>query len=200
MDDLRAQIANLKQRAAREPVAEAVPQKPLDEPDSAFAAQHRAAILKVIEDDRQEQKRKQEEELRARDMQTALARAERTAKEFGLSSDQQKALADVYILERQKLEDMRNQMRDQSGLGGDPVALRQTFRDMRDWRLNELSSRLGADLAEKINSVDVERFRDGFGSGTGQRRGNRGRNGSNAGQNAGQSAGQNAGNRSGGGF
>jgi hypothetical protein len=152
-------------------------------------AAHRDAILKVIEDDRQEQKRKQDDEQRARDLQTALARAERTAKQFGLAGDQQKALADVYILERQKIDDLRNQMRDQGGAVGDPQAMRQGFRDLRDWRLVELTNRLGADLAEKINEADAQRL---GGGGQGGRRGNRGQGGT--------GGGTDGGNRPGGGF
>lgn len=179
IDDLRAQIAALKAGSAREPAAEAAPQKALDEPAASFAAAHRDAILKVIDDDRQEQKRKQDEEQRARDLQSALARAERTAKQFGLVGDQQKSLADVYILERQKIDDLRNRMRDQGGAVADPEAMRQGFQDLRDWRLNELTIRLGADLAGKINDADFQRFGGGFGPGG--RRGNRGQGGSDGG-------------------
>lgn len=177
--DLRTQIASLQAGAAREPVAEAGDAsrraEPIDESSSAFAAEHRDAILRVIEEDRAEQKRKQDEEQRARDLQTALARAERTAKQFGLAQDQQKALADVYILEREKMEGLRAQMRDPFAAGNDPEALRQSFRDVRDWRLNELTNRFGPELAEKINDADFERFRGGFGGGG--RRGSRGEGG-----------------------
>jgi hypothetical protein len=136
----------------------------------------------VIEEDRQEQKRKADEEQRARELQAALARAERTAKEFGLGHDQEKSLADVYILERAKIDDLRTQMRDQTG---DPAAMRQSFRELRDWRLNELTTRLGADLAQKINDTDAQAFRGAFGGGGpgggggggGGRRGGNGGNG-----------------------
>ena len=191
IDELRAQVATLKAGAEREPAAEAASEKPADSPSSAsFASEHRDAILKVIDEDRQEQKRKADEEQRARDLQNALARAERTAKQFGLAADQQKSLADVYILERQKMEEMRNQFRDQ-GMNGDPEAMRNSFREMRDWRMNELTLKLGAELAEKINDSDMAAFR-GFGGGPG-RRGNRGGNDSGNG-------GPDGGNRPGGGF
>jgi hypothetical protein len=196
LDELRAQIAVLKTGAAREPAVEIAAQKPLDEPASTFAALHRDAILKVIDDDRQEQKRKQDEEQRARDLQTAMARAERTAKQFGLVGDQAKSLADVYVLERQKIDDLRNQMRDAGGAVGDPAAMRQGFRDLRDWRLNELTNRLGADLAEKINEADAQRL---GGGGEGGRRGNRGQGRSGGGQ-GGTDGGTDGGNRPGGGF
>ncbi len=195
VESLRAEIAALKAGAAREPAAAAAPEKPLDEVASNYVAEHRDSILKVIDEDRQEQKRKAEEEQRARELQAALARAERTAKEFGLGHDQEKSLADVYILERQKIDDMRTAMRDQTG---DPATMRQNFRELRDWRLNELTTRLGAELAEKINETDAQAFRGAFGGGGGGGGGRRG-NGGNGGN--GGSGGQNGNdNRPGGGF
>jgi hypothetical protein len=192
VDDLRAQLATLRASSSREPAAVVASAEPVeDESVASFASEHRGAILKVIEEDREAQRRKAEEEQRARDLQASLARAERTAKQFGLAADQQKALADVYILERQKIDEMRNQMRDQGGAGGDPEAMRNTFRELRDWRLNELTVRLGSDLADKINESDIAAFR-GFGGR--DRRGNR-PNGTDPGP-----GGPEGGNRPGGGF
>jgi hypothetical protein len=188
VDVLREELASMKSSAAREvapEVAAAAPQ-PVDDNAAMFAAEHRSAIMKVIEEDRAEQKRKAEEEQRARDLQASLARAERTAKQFGLAADQQKALADIYIAERQKMDDLRNQFAAQGGPGGggDPEAMRTSFRELRDWRTNELTLRLGADLADKINESDGGGFRGGFGGpgGGGGRRGNGG-NGGNGGGN-----------------
>lgn len=167
VDDLRAQVAALEAGAQREP-AVAAAEAPVEESAATYAAVHREAILKVIEDDRQIQQQKREEEQRARDMQQMLARAERTAKRFGLNPEQQKSLADVYVLERIKMEDFRTQMRDQGGMGGDPEQWRTSMQEMRDWRLGELTTRLGPDLAQQINESDFDRFREGG------RRGNRG--------------------------
>lgn len=168
VDDLRAQVAALEAGAEREPAVVAA-ESPVEESATTYAAVHREAILKVIEDDRLMQQKKREEEQRARDLQQTLARAERTAKRFGLTQDQQKSLADVYLLERVKMEDFRTQFRDQGGMGGDPEQMRTAFTELRDWRLNELTTRLGPDLAKQINDSD-DRFRDGGGG----RRGNRG--------------------------
>lgn len=171
VDDLRAQVAALEVGAEREPaVVAASAESPVDESATTYAAVHRDAILKVIEDDRLAQQKKREEDQRARDLQQTLARAERTAKRFGLTPDQQKSLADVYILERAKMEDFRSQYRDQGGMGADPDQMRTAFTELRDWRLTELTNRLGPDLAKQVNDSDYERFRDGAGG----RRGNRG--------------------------
>jgi hypothetical protein len=196
LDDLRAEVAALKAGAARQPAAEVAVEKPLDEPAASFAAAHRDAILKVIEEDRQEQKRKAEEEQRARDLQAALSRAERSAKQFGLLADQQKQLADIYILERQKLDDLRNQARDPATASADPQAMRQGYRDVRDWRLTELTNRFGPDLGARIDEFDNQRGGGGSGGGPGGggRRGNRGQGGQ------GGSGGRSGGNGSGGGL
>ncbi|MFN0006360.1 MAG: hypothetical protein ACKVXR_00505 [Planctomycetota bacterium] len=166
VDDLRAQVAALEAGAAREPAVVAAAQTPPEGSAATYAAVHREAILQVIEDDRLTQQRKREEEQRARDLQAALARAERTAKKFGLDAEQQKSLADVYILERAKMEDLRTQFRDQGGMGADPEQARTAFTELRDWRLTELSNRLGEDLAQQINKSEFERAEG--------RRGNRG--------------------------
>lgn len=175
VDELHARVAALKAGAEREPAPVAVAEAPVDESATAYAAVHREAILKVIEDDRLAQQRKREEEQRARDLQAMLARAERTAKRYGLTVDQQKSLADVYLLERTKMEDFRTQMREQGGMGGDPEQMRTSFQELRDWRLLELSTRLGPDLAQQINDSEFDRFRDAAGGGG--RRGNRGQGG-----------------------
>ena len=70
--------------------------------------------------------------------------------------------------------------------------MRNSFREMRDWRMNELTVRLGAELAEKINDSDMAAFRGGFGGGG--RRGNRGPG------NDPTNGGADGGNRPGGGF
>lgn len=179
VDELHAQVAALKAGAAREPASVAVTETPVDEDATTYASVHREAILKVIEDDRLAQQRKREEEQRARDLQSMLARAERTAKRFGLTTDQQKSLADIYLLERTKMEDFRTQMREQGGMGGDPEQMRTSFQELRDWRLLELTNRLGPDLAQQINDSEFDRFRDTAGGGG--RRGNRGQGGGNGG-------------------
>ena len=194
MDEFRAQIAALKAGAEREPAVAAVPETAADDSATAFAAVHRDAIQKVIEEDRLAQQRKREEEQRARDLQMMLARAERTAKKFGLTTEQQKSLADVYLLERTKMEDFRTQMRDQGGFGGDPEQMRASFQELRTWRLQELTTRLGPDLAQQINDSEFDRFRDTAGGGG--RRGNRGSGGGPGGGNDGG----NGGNSGGGGF
>ncbi len=172
LDDLRAELAALKAGSARAPAAS--PEKLEEETAAMFASEHRDAIMKVIADDRAEQERKRTEEQRQRDMENLLARAERTAKKFGLDATQQKSLADVYVLENQKLADMRAAMRDQGGWNGDPESVRTAMQEFRDWRLNELTTRLGAELGGRIQEADVQNFRGAMGGGGGQQGANGG--------------------------
>jgi hypothetical protein len=171
IDSLRIQVAALRAGAEREPAI--VVAEPVDGIAASGAALPRDKILQVIEEDRLAQQRKRDEDQRARDLAAMLTRAERTAKKFGLDARQEKSLADVYILERQKMEDFRTQMREQGGFGADPEQMRQSFQDLRTWRLDELTSRLGSDLANQINESENDRF----GGGPGGRRGNRGQGG-----------------------
>jgi hypothetical protein len=164
--ELHLELTRLKSDKDRAPAA--APVKVAEAETTNFAAQNREAIMKLIAEDREELERKKEDERRAKDLEAILARADRAAKKLGLNSTQQKALADVYLLERQKMDDMRN-LRGQ----GDPEAARTAFQDFREWRTEELTKRFGADLAQQINESDLANFRGGFGGG----RGGPGRNG-----------------------
>ena len=164
LSDLRVEIQNLKQGTNRAP-ALAVTTSAVPEPEqTGMIAQHRSDILKVIEEDRQEQARLKEEERQKQIRDAANARADRIAKQLKLGEAQQQSLADVYVLERQKSDDLRNK---NNGL--DPQAARDAFRagmnEIRDWRSGELTKRLGADIAQQIEGADP--FRGGRGGGPG---------------------------------
>jgi hypothetical protein len=172
--DLREEVAALKASAQRE----AVPAATLDakpesvETSAAVTPVQRDAILKVIADDRAEQKRKQDEEQAQRDLQNALARADKAALKYGLTVDQKKGLVDVFVADAQKSSDLRNQMMNQ-GFNGDREAMRKAFTDLDTWRMDELSKRMGPDLAQQVHDGEFPGFFGGGGP-PGQRRGNRG--------------------------
>lgn len=179
--ELHLELMRLKSDKDRTPAA--APVQVAEAETTNFAVQNREAILKLIAQDREDLERKKEEERRAKDLEAILARADRAAKKLGLNSTQQKALADVYILERQKMDDMRN-LRGQ----GDPEAARTAFQDFREWRTEELTKRLGADVAQQINESDLANFRGGFGGGRGGGQGGQGGQGG-PGRNGGQPGG-----------
>lgn len=157
VEALRSELAQFREgtgRAAIEPpVVAAAP--------SEFAKAHRDGILQVIEEDRQVREQKREEERTQRENEALLARAERMAKQFGLSAMQQKSLADVLVLERQKIDDLRNQVREQGGVDGNTDVVRENIRTLREWRTGELTARFGDELAQKMNEFEMDRWRQG---------------------------------------
>ena len=170
--DLRAEFAALKAGAEREPVPSTIAaEKPESiETPAGVSPVQRDAILKVIADDRAEQKRKQDEEQAQRDLQNALARADKAALKYGLTVDQKKGLVDVFVADAQKATDLRNQMMNQ-GFNGDREAMRKAFTDLDTWRMDELTKRMGPDLAQQVHDGEFNGF---FGGGPGgPRRGNR---------------------------
>lgn len=159
---LRTELERMREgtgRAAVADVAHAASAAPTPTPDD-FAQAHRDGILQVIEEDRQAREQKREDERTQREMDALLARAERVAKELGLSAMQQKSLADVYVLESQKIAELRTLARE-----GELTDMRGQIREqigaLREWRTTELTARFGADLARRINESDTDRWRQG---------------------------------------
>ena len=164
--DLRAQLAALRSSADRQPSATPAAIETQTPPSTGqmSAAEHES-VLKVIEEDRAEQKRKQDEERQQRDLQNALAHADRAAQKYGLTMDQKKGLVDVFVLDAERSNDLQTLMQ-QQGFNGDRETIRKAFTDLDSWRMDELTKRFGADLAQQI--------RDGeFGGPRGRQRGNR---------------------------
>lgn len=163
VDALSAQVARLEEEIDRLREGK-VRTLAIAEPQTAAVAgapkPQRDAILQVIEEDRQERQRKQQEERDQREMDQLLARSERIAKEVGLDARQQKALTDVLVLERQKTEEMRAQFRgDDGGAPRDFEQVREQFQTLRAWRTQELTTRFGADIAERIEKQEDARWR-----------------------------------------
>lgn len=157
VSELRAQIAALKSSAARQPSAELAAVETESHPSTGemTSAEHES-VLKVIAEDRAEQKRKQDEERQQRDLQNALAHADRAAQKYGLSMDQKKGLVDVFVLDAQKSNDLQTFMQ-QQGFNGDREAMRKAFTDLDDWRTDELTKRFGPDLAQQIHDGEFNR-------------------------------------------
>jgi hypothetical protein len=177
MTEIKSEMAALKASASRESVPEQAREAKPEAVEAAAAMTpvQRDAILKVIADDRAEQKRKADEEQAQRDLQNALARADRAAQKYGLNVDQRKGLVDVFVADAQKSTDLRNQMMNQ-GFNGDREAMRKAFTDLDTWRMDELTKRMGPDLAQQVHDGE---FPGMFGGGPpgGGRRGNRGAGG-----------------------
>ena len=171
MTELRSEMAALKAGANRESVPELARTEKPESVEAPTAVSHiqRDAILKVIADDRAETKRKQEEEQQQRDLQNALARAERASQKYGLNVDQRKGLVDVFLADAQKTSDLRTQMMTQ-GFNVDREAMRKAFTDLDAWRMDELTKRVGPDMAQQVHDGEFKGFP---GMPGGARRGNR---------------------------
>jgi hypothetical protein len=155
VSDLRAQLAALKSGADRQVSAAPAAVETESHSNDMTAAEHES-VLKVIAEDRAEQKRKQDEDRQQRELQNALAHADRAAQKYGLSLDQKKGLVDVFVLDAQKSNDLQTFMQ-QQGFNGDREAIRKAFTDLDDWRTSELTKRFGADLAQQIHDGEFNR-------------------------------------------
>jgi hypothetical protein len=175
ISDLQTQIAALRQQASRAPAVVAAPELEKATPASDdFADVHRAAILKVIDDQKAEEARKREEERKQREIAQAKQHADRVAAKVPLSEGQKVLLAQFYQDDRAKMDEMRTQMRDNMDAGGTPA--RDAFRDMREWHTNELTRLFGTELGAQIDEADNGNRRFGP-NGNGQN----GQNGGNGG-------------------
>jgi hypothetical protein len=137
----------------------------------ANAAPSRDTILRVIEEDRQMQEQKREAERKEREAQQAKQRAERTAQRLGMDALQTQTLADFYVSERAKFDELRQGWQN----GGDPEGMREQMRVAREWRDAELNRLFGPTLGPQLAEQGFE----------GMGRGNRGGNNGGAGNNNG---------------
>lgn len=145
----------------------------------ANAAPSRDTILRVIEEDRLMQEQKRETERKEREALQAKQRAERTAQRLGMDALQTQTLADFYVSERAKFDELRQGWQN----GGDPEGMREQMRVAREWRDAELNRLFGPTLGPQLAEQGFE----------GMGRGNRGNNNNNNGGGGG------GGNRRGGG-
>lgn len=111
-----------------------------------------------------------------RDKERALRRAEQIAKQLGLSTGDQEQLASVYEGESAKRRELSAKLGFDDMRGRDFLTLgpetrdqaRDGFRAIREWRDNELVTRLGSSVADQISNLEPRgRNRDwgGFGGG-----------------------------------
>lgn len=155
---LQSDLAAIREGRVREPAVSA-PKVDAAESiaDDEFAAMHRNAILRVIDEDRALQAKKAEDERRAKDAENALARAERNGRELGLTTTQTRSLADFYVLEADKRNEFFKDFRNGNMPNVDREQARTAFAEYRDWRTTELTTRIGADNLARLNEIDGER-------------------------------------------
>ncbi len=166
--DLQDELGALRASAARTPVEplEVAAAAPIGAPVPAV---QREQILRVIADEKAAEAQKRENERIQREEEQRLQRADRMAQRVGLNEAQERQLADFYLVERNKFEEMRIAARD--AVGGDPADMRTAFRDARDWRNGELVRLFGPEVGGQIAEADQDRLRGGMGGGGNGRRG-----------------------------
>jgi len=171
--DLQDEVAALRASAARTPadVPEVAATAPIGAPVPAV---QRDQILRVIADEKAAEAQRREAERIQREEDQRLQRADRMAQRFGLNEGQERQLADFYLVERNKFEELRETMRIGRESGGEPEDMRNLFRDARDWRNGELERLFGPDVGKQIAEVDQDRMRGGMGGGGGGGNGRRG--------------------------
>jgi len=152
--DLERELSLLHDERARRPVpppAELAPAPPTGDRQAEFSDEERAAILRILENAREEERALREEERLQREEDLILARAEHIANEIGLSAADQKALTDHMLVAAVKRRELLDAARDSDF---DRELMRDRFLELRDWNERSLIETFGPDLAAQIQSVE----------------------------------------------
>lgn len=153
VDDLRAQLAR-RDVAANETPTEAGKVATVD----AVADLQRDAIVRVMEEERQREQQKRDDERKAREKEALDRLADRAAKELGLSPADQTRYGEYLAVASAKREEMFAGMRGGQGNGTD---FRTAWEDYRTWSENELKGTFGDNLGQQIGDWQREQMRGG---------------------------------------
>lgn len=153
VDDLRAQLAR-RDVAANETPTETGKVATVD----AVADLQRDAIVRVMEEERQREQQKRDEERKVREKEALDRMAERAAKELGLSPADQTRYSDYLAVASAKREEMFAGMRGGQGNGTD---FRTAWEDYRTWSENELKGTFGDNLGQQIGDWQRDQMRGG---------------------------------------
>jgi hypothetical protein len=165
VDDLSAQVTMLRSEleGVRADLARQV--APSTDPiqvasvDQIAALQH-DQVVKILEEQKQLEQKKRDDERKARDLQQIKDRAARASKELGLSSADETRLVDFMTVAAAKRDEMFASTRDGNI---DRDTMRKNFEDYRTWSETELKAQFGNDLAAQLLKLQ----RDGRGGGWG---------------------------------
>lgn len=168
LDPLRGAIANLQREvdelraelARREAPAEgltAAGVAPLSV--EALAELKRDAVVQIMEEERQRETQKREDERKAREQEMFNRLAERAAKDLGLSPADQQRLSEFMTVASTKSSEIFRTAREAGG----PEGMRTAFEEFRTWRDTELKSTFGDNLGQQLIDYQREQMRGGFG-------------------------------------
>ena len=169
---LEREVGDLRAAAAREPALadiEPAVTEPLAAAELEYTEEQREVIAQIMDEVRAEEQKERDEQRRQREEDQILERADRIARELGLSVGDQKALADHMTLAMVKRGEIMDRAREE---GFDRETMRSDFMELRDWSDQALIDTFGEDLAGQIQDLDRsgrERGRGpgGFGGGGG---------------------------------
>ena len=169
---LRGELDGLRSEIARQATPSAVPVA-VAKLDEVSAIQH-DAVIKILEEQKQLEQAKRDEERKARDQQQIKDRAARAAKELGLGAADETRLVDFMTVASTKRDEMFASTRDGNF---DRDTMRKSFEDYRTWTETELKAQFGPDLAAQLLKLQRDGRGGDFGGGgppggwTGQQQG-----------------------------
>jgi hypothetical protein len=151
--DLERELSMLRDERARRPAE--VTEEPTAGAQALagaeFDAGERAAIVRILEEERDLELQRREEERLQREEDLILARAERIATEIGLSAADQKTLTDHMLVAAVKRREILKAAREEDF---DRELMRDQFIELRDWNEKTLIDSFGPDLASQIQQVE----------------------------------------------
>jgi len=142
---LRGELDGLRTDLARRETPSAAPMM-VAKADELAAVQH-DAVIKILQEQKDLEQKKRDEERKARDLQQIKDRAARAAKELGLGTADEGRLVDFMTVASAKRDEMFASTRDGNF---DRDAMRKNFEDYRTWTETELKAQFGADLADQL--------------------------------------------------
>ena len=164
---LRGELEGLRTDIARQATPSAAPVT-VAKVDELAAVQH-DAVVKILQEQKDLEQKKRDEERKARDLQQIKDRAARTAKELGLGAADETRLVDFMTASAAKRDEMFAGARDGNF---DRDTMRKNFEEYRTWTESELNAQFGADVAAQLLKNMQRGGRDGgwggdFGGGAG---------------------------------
>ena len=157
VDSLRRELASLRESQDRQAAPSAVESAPINV--DQLAAVQRDAVVQILQEERDREAAKRDEERKLREQQALAERSARLAKELGLGAADERKLTEFMGVAAAKRDELFRGMRDGNF---DRDAMRTNFETYRSWAETELNATFGANLGAQIMQAN----RDvGFGGG-----------------------------------
>jgi hypothetical protein len=159
---LEIEVASLREELARRESASAEAAELVAARPEALASLPREAIVRVMEEERQKEAAKREEERKLRELEALQRVSERAAKDLGLGPADQERLTTFLVAAGEKRDELFRGARDAG-----PEGFRTAFEELRTWREAELEKTFGKDLAQQLTEYQRQQRGDWGGMGGG---------------------------------